>query len=297
MFERYKANALFTNFLKRPDINKAYAMVGPENPWYDTITTVHNSLAQIQELPHEDWQITSHDGLTLKAVYYPNGSDKTLIWVHGYTSHAERETAFPALFYRSLGFNVLVPYLRAHGPSAGEYISFGALESQDMVLWTRQVNKVHPNGDIFVHGLSMGGGTILYMCNQEMENVRGLVVDAPSFNIKSTFRKVIDGAFKDDPKKDKLLHFMLKRFRKEFGVDASDYDGFEIIRESKYPILLMAGSIEKMDSGLEELAKNNPKETTVLILPGCNHGNGIYKQTELYQNTIKQFVSQNTTVR
>jgi hypothetical protein len=35
--------------------------------------------------------------------------------------------------------------------------------------------------------------------------------------------------------------------------------------------------------------QRNPQSTTVLILPGCNHGNGMYKQTELYQNSIREF--------
>ena len=128
MFEKLKANIIFEALLKRHDINKAYKMVGPEDSWYDTITTVHNSLAEIQKLPHEDWEITSHDGLSLKAVFYPGSTDKTMIWIHGYTSHAERESAFPGLFYHSMGYNVLVPYLRAHGPSQGKYISFGPME-------------------------------------------------------------------------------------------------------------------------------------------------------------------------
>ena len=55
MFEKFKARVIFEQLMKRPDINKAYKMVGPEDSWYDTITTVHNSLAQIQKLPHEDW--------------------------------------------------------------------------------------------------------------------------------------------------------------------------------------------------------------------------------------------------
>ena len=40
----------------------------------------------------------------------------------------------------------------------------------------------------------------------------------------------------------------------------------------------------------ENIRKRNPKETEIIILPGCNHGNGMYKQTELYQNKIKQFL-------
>lgn len=272
-------------------------MVGPEDSWYDTITTVHNSLAEIQKLPHEDWQIISHDGLELRAVYYSCGSDKTMIWVHGYTSHAERESAFPGLFYRSLGFNVLIPYLRAHGPSAGKYISFGALESMDMMRWVNRVNEVHPNGSIFIHGLSMGAATVLNLTDKMMKNVKGLIVDAPNISIKSVLCNVTSGFFKNDPKKQEIMDCVLRRFREEFGVDADEFEALEIVKNSRYPILLSAGSNEKMDSVLAEIAQNNPKDTTVVILPGCNHGNGMYKQTELYQNAIREFISANSIVR
>ncbi len=114
MFEKQKANILFDKLLKKPDISKAYAMVPPSDSWYDTITTVHNSLAEIQKLDHQVLEITSHDNLKLKAIYYPNNEENkknvTVICVHGYTSHAEREWAFPGLFYHSLGYNVLIPY-------------------------------------------------------------------------------------------------------------------------------------------------------------------------------------------
>ena len=93
MFTKLKANIFFHRLLKRPDINKAYAMVGPEDSWYATITKVHQSLAEIQQLPHETLSITSHDGLQLKGIYYPGESSQavTVICAHGYTSHAERE--------------------------------------------------------------------------------------------------------------------------------------------------------------------------------------------------------------
>ena len=98
MFDKLKANIIFHSLLKRPNIEKAYAMVPPTDSWYDTITTVHNSLAEIQKLPHDHLEITSHDGLKLKALYYPGESNVTVICAHGYTSHAEREWAFPGLF-------------------------------------------------------------------------------------------------------------------------------------------------------------------------------------------------------
>ena len=38
-----------------------------------------------------------------------------------------------------------------------------------------------------------------------------------------------------------------------------------------------------LDSTLPRL----PKQTDIIILPGCNHGNGMYKQTEMYQKAIE----------
>jgi pimeloyl-ACP methyl ester carboxylesterase len=289
MFEKLKANIIFEALLKRHDINKAYKMVGPEDSWYDTITTVHNSLAEIQKLPHEDWEITSHDGLSLKAVFYPGSTDKTMIWIHGYTSHAERESAFPGLFYHSMGYNVLVPYLRAHGPSQGKYISFGPMECLDLKKWIDRINERVP-GSILLHGLSMGGGIALDLATMELENVKCVLADAPSYGIPQFFNEVCSSIFKKG--KDKGLDALCQRFHKEFGANVDDYDRIANMTKGKYPLLLTAGSMEDQDWVLTALKERNPQPTTVLILPGCNHGNGMYKQTELYQSAIKEFVAQ-----
>ena len=294
MFEKLKAHIMFRQLLKRPNIDKAYAMVGPEDSWYDTITTVHNSLAKIRQLPCEQIQIKSFDGLNLQAVYYPNESSKTVIWVHGYTSHAERESAFPGLFYHSLGFNVLIPYLRAHGPSEGKYISLGANEHLDMMRWVDTVNERIPGGEIVIHGLSMGGGIVLDLATKEMKNVKCLISDAPSVNIEGIFREVSKSVFKK--KHDKIFSYAIARFTEEFNASAMDFDRVQNISQSKYPLLLSAGSNEQMDDVLNAIKERSRMATTVLILPGCNHGNGMYKQTEIYQNAIKEFLNTNCTL-
>ena len=291
MLEKIKGNILFHNLLKRHDIDKAYAMVGPEDSWYDTITTVHNSLAQIRKFPHDMLEITSHDGFKLKALYYPAESKKTLIWVHGYTSHAERESAFPGLFYRSLGFNVLIPYLRAHGPSEGKYISFGALEHLDIMRWVDEINRKIPDGQIVIHGLSMGGGIVLDLACKEMKNVKCLISDAPSVSIEDFFKNVSKEVFKKGSQK--IANYAMERFQREFHAEVSDYDRVRNIADSRYPLLLSAGSNEGMDDILAAIKKRSPMDTTVLILPGCNHGNGMYKQTDMYQTAIREFLDHN----
>ena len=288
MFVKLKSNYLFHRLLKRPDIHKAYKMVGPEDSWFDTITTVHNSLKQIQKLPRKEMMIKSHDGSKLKAIFYPGTSDKTMIWIHGYTSHAERESAFPGLFYHSLGFNVLIPYLRAHGPSEGKYIAWGALEAQDMMLWVDAVNQIYPNGSILFHGLSMGGGIALDLATHEMQNVKAIIADAPSVSIAWFLNAVANDVYKEDGMK--VAAEMINRFQKEFSADPRDFERIENIRKGRYPLLVSAGSNEQMEEILYKIRENNPADTKVLILPGCSHGNGMYKQTQMYQSAIREFV-------
>ena len=290
MFEKLIANILFTKLLQRPDINKAYAMVGPEDSWYDTITKVHNSLKEIQELPHDTIEIKSHDNLKLKGVYYPNekSSNVTVICVHGYTSHAEREWAFPGLFYLSLGYNVLIPYQRAHGMSEGKYISFGALEHLDMLEWVRKINEMNPDDRIIIHGLSMGGGIALDLTDKDMKNVKGIISDAPSVSIKGFFENISREVFKKNS--EKIAFHAITKFEKEFNTDINEFECVDIVSRSKYPILLSAGSNENMEELFEEIKNANPNMTDIIILSGCNHGNGMYKQTELYQKAIREFI-------
>lgn len=292
MFEKQKASILFQKLMKRPDIEKAYAMVPPTDSWYGTIMTVHNSLAEIQKLPHETLQIVSHDGFKLQGIYYPGNQDvkKTVICVHGYTSHGEREWAFPGLFYHSLGYHVLIPYQRAHGLSEGPYISFGALEHRDMMRWVELINEKTPSGKIVIHGLSMGGGIVLDLADKEMQNVQCLIADAPSPSIAGFFKNVSREVFKKNS--GKIAEFALQRFYKEFHVDAEDFDRVQTVKNGRYPLLLCAGSNENLEELLATIKKQNPQPSQILILPGCSHGNGMYLQTELFQNTIRAFLTE-----
>ena len=212
-----------------------------------------------------------------------------MIWVHGYTSHAERESAFPGLFYHSMGYNVLVPYLRAHGPSQGDYISFGPMECLDIKQWIDRINERIP-GRILIHGLSMGGGIALDLATMELENVKCILADAPSYSISGFFEGVAHANSRKNP--EKLSACLHDRYRNVFSAEAANYDRRENIREGKYPLLLSAGSMEEMEDVLSLIKERNPQSTTILILPGCNHGNGMYKQTEMYQNAIREFAGQ-----
>lgn len=294
MLDSIKAKLIFGKLLSRPNIEKAYAMVGPEDSWYDTISTVHRSLNEIKKLPHSTLEIKSHDSLTLRGIYYPakKNAKGTIICIHGYSSHAEREWAFPGLFYLSLGYNLLIPYQRAHGLSEGKNITFGALEHKDMLRWVDKINDISPDMPIFLHGLSMGGLIALILSDKEMKGVKGIISDAPSRSITSFFKGVSGEIFGKSG--DAVAKCAISSFNKKHSINAHDYGAKEILKNCKYPLLLSAGENEKLDKIFDEYKAINPSKTDIIILPGCNHGNGMYKQTKLYQDTIFNFINENT---
>ena len=291
MFEKIKAKLIFGKLLSRPNIEKAYAMVGPEDSWYNTIKKVHESLAEIQKLPHKTLEITSSDGLTLRGIYYPaeNESDKTVICIHGFGSHAEREWAFPGLFYHSLGFNVLIPYQRAHGISEGKKITFGMLEGSDMIKWIGKVQEITADTQILIHGLSMGGGIALELSDtKELPCIKGIISDAPTPSVEAFFYNVSREIFGKGG--EAVAKCAIDDLNKYTGLEAKNFNFVETVKDSVHPLLLSAGSMENLAYLLDKIKQNNPRDTEIIILDGCNHGNGMYKQTEVYQAKIKEFI-------
>ena len=126
------------------------------------------------------------------------------------------------------------------------------------------------------------------MSTKELKNVKCLVIDAPSYSISGFFAGVAEHI---SPKThEKVFNHLCQRFRKEFGADPMAFDRVENIKQCRYPLLLSAGSMEEQEEILKRIKENNPMDSTILILPGCNHGNGMYKQTEMYQGAIRAFL-------
>ena len=122
-----------------------------------------------------------------------------------------------------------------------------------------------------------------------MKNVKAIISDAPNVSINDLFNNIAKGVFKKDT--EKIVSYINERFKKEFNADVNDFESVDIVSKSKYPILLSAGSEEHLEDLFTKIKKANPQNTEIIILPGCNHGNGMYKQTELYQSVIKEFIN------
>lgn len=63
--------------------------------------------------------------------------------------------------YYKAGFNILMPDLRGHGDSEGQYTTMGYYESVDVIDWIKEIIKKDPDALIVLHGISMGAATVM----------------------------------------------------------------------------------------------------------------------------------------
>ncbi|MCL2494064.1 MAG: alpha/beta fold hydrolase [Oscillospiraceae bacterium] len=116
----------------------------------------------------EEVELTAYDGLTLRGYFLPAArpSDKLVVCAHGYSYNGPDQFGALLPFYHDdLNYNILLPDQRAHGRSGGDWIGFGALEWRDILDWAAAfVERLGPETQVVLHGISMGGATVMN-CN------------------------------------------------------------------------------------------------------------------------------------
>lgn len=133
-------------------------------------------------------------GIRLSAWWVPAGgttggtprSHRTALLVHGYADAKVGALAWAPLF-RRLGYNLLLPDLRAHGESGGRYTTAGVLEANDLARILRHLlqDRPHETQELLLFGASLGGAAILRLMTRNdadedlNQRVKAVVLDSP----------------------------------------------------------------------------------------------------------------------
>lgn len=89
----------------------------------------------------------------------------------------DRNVMLPrARFLHQLGYTVLLFDFQAHGESLGDSITFGWLESQDVVAAAHYLHTRMPEAPLGAIGISMGGAALL-LANQAL-HLNGVVLES-----------------------------------------------------------------------------------------------------------------------
>lgn len=240
----------------------------------------------------QEAQIESEDGLLLKGDVFwtDHDSHSWVIAVHGYGG--ERSGMYNiASFYSLHGYNILTPDMRAHGESEGTYIGMGWPDRKDMLRWIDYVLQLDPEADIVLHGVSMGGATVMMTAGEELpEQVRAVVEDCGYTSVWDIFSDELQYLFHlpEFP----LLYAADGIAWIRAGYEFKEASALEQVKKSQVPILFLHGSEDNFvhTEMVYELYDACASEKELLVIEGAGHGEAYCMDPELYFNTVLDFL-------
>ena len=150
---------------------------------------------EFSRLPFKELEVTSFDGLKLKGYLLEGDPKEIVICVHGYKSNMENDYCDKLKIYRDRGTTVLLLNDRAHGNSEGRYIGLSEHDRRDVAKWVDKVNELYDNPRIYLHGVSMGGATVIHCADMKLKNVCGIIDDCGFNSILGITKALIAGMY------------------------------------------------------------------------------------------------------
>ena len=246
----------------------------------------------IKDSNYIDTYITSSDNLKLHAyeVKNENKTDKWAIVVHGYTSEGKILSSKAKHLY-NMGYNVLVPDLRSHGTSEGNYIGMGWHDRLDIIDWINYIVKNNPKSEIALHGTSMGSATVLMVSGEKLpSNVKAIVADCGYTSVYDEFSYQLKQLFN-------LPAFPIMNFSDvvthiRAGYCLNDASAINQVKKSTTPILYIHGDKDDFVPYymMDELYNATNSEKEKLTIEGGEHANSDLVNPKLYWSTVNSFL-------
>ena len=123
----------------------------------------------------EEVCVTAFDGTELRAELYARGNSRLAVLAHGYRSTPLNSFSVQASDLLDGGFDVLLPWQRAHGASGGDRSTLGIKESRDLLSWLDWADGKYAK--VLVYGISMGAAAAAYASTEFPASVKGMVLD------------------------------------------------------------------------------------------------------------------------
>ena len=244
--------------------------------------------------PYEEVQITSDDGLKLQGYYLgaKDATNKTAILAHGYSSKGIWMGSFAKIYY-DLGYNILLPDSRGHGRSEGNFIGFGWADRQDYIKWIDYiVNTIGQDSQIVLHGVSMGGATVLMTSGEILPSaVKAIVSDCAYTSVEAELKYQLKRMYKlpSFP----ILDTTSLMTKMRAGFSFKEASALEQVKKSETPTLFIHGDADIFVpySMVNELYQACSSEKELYTVKGAGHGNAFDTDVTGYKTKIKEFAA------
>lgn len=288
----YMIGNYFVNFsLKRTDPSDINS--GPP-----ACVNIHDPTRIVPDKPdyqNESWIILSKDELKLNATHFSpsNSSHYWAILVHGY-GRDQRYAWDYAEPYLIQGYNVLTPDLRASGTSEGIYLTMGAKESDDLLIWINKILEVDPEARIVLHGVSMGAATVMMAAGKsKSQNLVAVVEDCGYTSAFRMFTMQLKVIF--NLPSFPIMNIVDIVSKLETGSSISEAAPIRQVHNINVPILFIHGTEDKlvpyyMMQELYDACRAPIKE--MFTVEGAGHADAKNINPTIYFNRIFSFLNQ-----
>lgn len=253
----------------------------------------NDELTQWLKNTSQDVYIESDDGLKLRGYLgmNPSGSHKYAVLLHGYTGRGS-EMAYFAQHYYDQGWNYLIMDFRAHGESEGKYIGMGWLDRLDILDWIDFTITQDPEAEIALHGVSMGGATVMMVTGEKLpRNVKVAVEDCGYTSVYDEFVNQLKDMFGLPPFPILTAASLVTDIRA--GYSFKEASSVKQVAKSVTPTLFIHGEDDTFVdfSMLDVVYEAAACEKEKLIVPGAGHARSHTVAPELYWTTVDDFVA------
>lgn len=299
------AGNYFYNLALNPDASKSLVFGEPSeedssHPDSDQVSQEQTSGATTKESQlwfhensnFEDVYLTSSDNLKLHSykITNPTPSHTWVISVHGYMSQGN-VLSNPAKHFYDMGYNVLLPDLRGHGLSEGDYIGMGWDDRNDVIGWIDYILEQDPTAQIVLHGISMGAATVMSVSGEALpSNVKAVIEDCGYTSVWDQFASQLKGLF--NLPEFPFMHAASLVTKIRAGYWLSEASPIAQVAKSKTPTLFIHGDQDNFVpySMHQELYDASSAEKEILTIEGAGHAMAATHNADLYWSTISTFL-------
>jgi len=245
----------------------------------------------------EDWLIRSEDGLQLHANYIPaeKADHKYAICVHGYADTSESMGYFGKIYRDRYGMNVLLPDLRGHGGSEGDYVGYGWDDHFDLISWIDEILRRDPEAVMILHGISMGAAAVLLTTGEKLpSSVRAAIEDCGYSSAMEVCKNVYNGLGDMPVPAEVMLQLVRVITRIRAGYDLKLAEPIEAVKRSETPTLFIHGELDDFvpSSMMAKLYAAAACKKDQLWVPGASHVQAALFEPDTYWDKVEAFLEE-----
>lgn len=245
-----------------------------------------------EEQTFETITMTSYDDLLLDAHFLEseNTTGKAVILAHGFRSQRDDMGDF-VQFYFEQGFDVLIPDLRGHGESEGDYIGFGWHERLDLKQWTEWLMDEKNSDSIFLHGVSMGAASVLMTGGEDLPPaVDGIIADSGYTSAKDILTYQLQHLY--NLPAFPIIDVTSVMTKARAGFSFAEASAIDQAAKNTLPLFIIHGEADELvpTSMAYEIYEAFSGEKTLWTVPGAGHVKAYTVATMEYQERLKNFI-------